>query len=90
VVDGDAAPAGDEADDVVAGQPRAVDAGFKATGIEDERAMGFALGVASHAIGTARAFQISDVAGAFASLGMILNALLTIALVPVALSLLVA
>lgn len=63
---------------------------FKATDIEDGRAMGFALGVASHAIGTARAFQISDVAGAFASLGMILNALLTIALVPVALSLLVA
>ena len=55
---------------------------FKATGVEDERAKGFALGVASHAIGTARAFQISDVAGAFASLGMILNALLTIALLP--------
>jgi len=51
-------------------------------GIKDERAAGFALGVASHAIGTARAFQISDVAGAFASLGMILNALMTIAIVP--------
>jgi putative effector of murein hydrolase len=51
-------------------------------GIEDDRAKGFALGVASHAIGTARAFQISEVAGAFASLGMILNALLTIVLVP--------
>lgn len=56
-------------------------------GIDDERAAGFALGVASHAIGTARAFQISDIAGAFASLGMILNALLTIALVPVFLAL---
>jgi putative effector of murein hydrolase len=51
-------------------------------GIKDERAAGFARGVASHAIGTARAFQISDVAGAFASLGMILNALMTIAIVP--------
>jgi predicted murein hydrolase (TIGR00659 family) len=57
-------------------------------GILDHRAKGFALGVASHAIGTARAFQISEVAGAFASLGMILNVLLTIALVPVAVRLL--
>ncbi len=55
---------------------------LRAVGIEDDRAKGFALGVASHAIGTARAFQISEVAGAFASLGMILNALLTIVLVP--------
>lgn len=61
---------------------------LKLAGIEDERAAGFALGLASHAIGTARAFQISEVAGAFASLGMILNALLTIALVPVVLTLL--
>lgn len=51
-------------------------------GVADHRALGFALGVASHAIGTARAFQISDTAGAFASLGMILNALATILLVP--------
>ncbi|MCG6875173.1 MAG: LrgB family protein [Betaproteobacteria bacterium] len=58
-----------------------------AAGVEDDRAKGFALGVASHAIGTARAFQISDVAGAFASLGMILNALLTTALVPIAIAL---
>lgn len=56
--------------------------------VSDERAAGFALGIASHAIGTARAFQISEVAGAFASLGMILNAVLTILLVPVALGLL--
>jgi putative effector of murein hydrolase len=42
--------------------------------VEDDRAKGFALGVASHAIGAARACQISEVAGAFASLGMILNA----------------
>lgn len=56
-------------------------------GVEDDRAKGFALGVASHAIGAARAIQISEVAGAFASIGMILNALLTIALAPLALSL---
>lgn len=54
--------------------------------ITDDRAKGFALGVASHAIGTARAFQISETAGAFASLGMILNGLLTILLVPLALA----
>jgi predicted murein hydrolase (TIGR00659 family) len=53
-------------------------------GVRDDRAKGFALGVASHAIGTARAFQISETAGAFASVGMILNALLTIALAPAA------
>lgn len=34
-------------------------------GVRDERAAGFALGVASHAIGTARAFQISETAGGF-------------------------
>lgn len=53
-------------------------------GVTDDRATGFALGVASHAIGTARSFQISETAGAFASVGMILNAILTMLLAPVA------
>ncbi len=57
-------------------------------GVRDERAVGFAIGVAAHAIGTARAFQISETAGAFASLGMILNAVLTVALAPLAIRLL--
>lgn len=61
-----------------------------AAGVRDERAAGFALGVVSHAIGTARAFQISETAGAFASLGMVLNAILTVALAPLLLSLLAA
>lgn len=52
-------------------------------GVADDRARGFALGVASHAIGTARALQISDTAGAFAALGMVLNALLTVLLAPI-------
>ena len=56
-------------------------------GVRDPRAVGFALGLASHAIGTARAFQISEITGSFASLGMILNAVLTIALVPLILAL---
>jgi putative effector of murein hydrolase len=59
-----------------------------AAGIRDERAAGFALGVVSHAIGTARAFQMSEAAGAFASLGMVLNAVLTVVLVPLLLALL--
>ena len=58
-----------------------------AAGIQDHRAVGLALGVASHAIGTARAFQISETAGTFASVGMILNGLLTILLAPAALAL---
>jgi putative effector of murein hydrolase len=52
-------------------------------GVRDERAIGFALGLASHGLGTARALQISERAGAFASVGMILNALFTGALAPV-------
>jgi predicted murein hydrolase (TIGR00659 family) len=52
------------------------------TGVTDDRARGFALGVASHAIGTARALQISDTAGAFAALGMVLNAILTVLAAP--------
>lgn len=55
---------------------------LEASGVQDERAKGFALGVASHGVGTALAFQISETAGTFASLGMILNSLLTIAAVP--------
>lgn len=54
---------------------------LKLAGITDPRAQGFAVGVASHVIGTARAIQIDQVAGAFSSLGMILNALMTTALI---------
>jgi len=45
-------------------------------------ARGFALGVAAHGIGTARAFQISAEMGAFAALGMGLNGVLTAWLAP--------
>lgn len=55
---------------------------FNALGIRDFRARGFALGVASHGIGTARAFQVSDTAGAFSAVGMGLNALLTALIAP--------
>ncbi len=54
--------------------------------LKDWRARGFALGVASHGIGTARAFQVNPTAGAFAGLGMGLNAVLTAILAPLILS----
>ena len=50
--------------------------------IEDDAVRGFAIGIASHGIGTARAFQVSEQAGAFAALGMGLNGLLTAATLP--------
>ena len=56
--------------------------------IRDWRARGFAVGVAAHGIGTARAFQVNDTAGAFAGIGMGLNALLTAILAPYVVSLL--
>jgi predicted murein hydrolase (TIGR00659 family) len=58
-------------------------------GIADFRARGFAVGLASHGIGTARAFQVNAVAGVFAGVAMSLNALVTSLLVPVAVTLLV-
>jgi predicted murein hydrolase (TIGR00659 family) len=54
--------------------------------IDEPDVRGFALGVASHGIGTARAFQVSDEMGAFAGLGMGLNGLFTAFVVPVLLS----
>jgi predicted murein hydrolase (TIGR00659 family) len=48
---------------------------------------GFAIGVAAHGIGTARAFQVSEEMGAFAGLAMGLTALLTALLVPALLKL---
>ena len=52
--------------------------------ITDFRARGFAVGIAAHGIGTARAFQVDEVAGVFAGIAMALNALVTSLLVPVA------
>ena len=56
-------------------------------GLKDWRARGFAVGVAAHGIGTARAFQVNPTAGAFAGLGMGLNAVLTALLAPLILRL---
>ena len=56
---------------------------FNVLGFRDWRARGFALGVAAHGIGTARAFQVNETAGVFSGLGMGLNAILTAILAPV-------
>jgi putative effector of murein hydrolase len=45
--------------------------------IDDERAAGFALGLAAHAIGTAQAWQRSAVAGEYAAFGMAVNSIVT-------------
>jgi len=50
--------------------------------IHAPEARGFAMGVASHGIAIARAFTESEVAGSFAGLGMVLNAVLTALIVP--------
>ncbi len=55
--------------------------------ITDWRARGFSVGVAAHGIGTARAFQVNETAGAFAGIGMGLNALLTALIAPYVLGL---
>lgn len=50
--------------------------------IRDESVRGFAIGIAAHGIGTARAFQFSQEAGAFAGLAMGLNGAATTIMVP--------
>jgi predicted murein hydrolase (TIGR00659 family) len=50
--------------------------------VHDPIAQGFAVGLASHGVGTARALQINPQSGAFAALAMSLNGLLTALLAP--------
>ena len=56
---------------------------FNALKIRDFRARGLAIGVSAHGFGAARAFQVDATAGAFASLGMALNAVATATLLSV-------
>ena len=51
-------------------------------GVRDWAARGVAMGTASHGIGTARALDMREVAGAFAGLAMGLNALATALMLP--------
>ncbi|MHC8491193.1 LrgB family protein [Thalassospira sp. SM2505] len=50
--------------------------------LKDWRARGFAMGVAAHGIGTARAFQVNETAGAFSGLAMGLNTMATALTIP--------
>ena len=50
--------------------------------VRDKSIRGFSIGVAAHGIGTARAFQESEQAGAFSGLAMGLNTLVTAIIVP--------
>ncbi|MDX1376051.1 MAG: LrgB family protein [Burkholderiales bacterium] len=51
--------------------------------VRDPAVRGFAVGIAAHGIGTARAFQVSETMGAVAGLGMGLNGMATAFLFPV-------
>ncbi|KUJ71308.1 LrgB family protein [Thiomicrospira sp. WB1] len=51
-------------------------------GCRDERIQGLAIGVAAHGIGTARAFQLSPLMGAFSGLAMALSGIATAWLLP--------
>jgi len=55
---------------------------FDALRVRDPAIRGFAIGVAAHGIGTARAFQVDAQSGAFAALAMGLNGALTALMLP--------
>jgi predicted murein hydrolase (TIGR00659 family) len=50
--------------------------------IRDYAARGFAVGLASHGIGTARAFSVDSLAGTFAGIAMAMNAVATALIAP--------
>jgi len=52
-------------------------------GVDDQRARGFAVGVAAHGAGAARAFEVHPTTGAYAGLGMALNAVATATLLSI-------
>ena len=55
---------------------------LNALGIKNWAARGLAMGTASHGLGTARALQVNELAGAFSGLAMGLNAVATALLLP--------
>lgn len=55
---------------------------LRLAGIKDDAVKGIAMGVTSHGIGTARAFQVSQEMGAFSGLAMALTALTTAVILP--------
>ena len=56
---------------------------FKLTRCVDSRAQGLALGTVSHAIGTAGAHQIDAKAGAFSTMALCVNGILTAIILPI-------
>ena len=56
---------------------------MNALGLRDWAARGFAAGLAAHGIGTARAFQVDPMAGAFAGIALGLNGAMTAVVTPV-------
>ena len=61
---------------------------LNAMGIQDHAVRGFAVGLTAHAIGTARALQVSETAGAFSALAMGLNGVATAVAMPLLMALL--
>lgn len=57
-------------------------------GVQDHAVRGFAVGLTAHAIGTARALQVSETAGAFSAMAMGMNGVATAILVPLFIALL--
>lgn len=57
---------------------------FRLLGVRDPRIQGFVLGIAAHGMATARAFETSAVAGAFASLSLCLTGTLSAVAIPLA------
>jgi predicted murein hydrolase (TIGR00659 family) len=55
---------------------------LRLAGVKEWHARGFAMGLSSHGIATARAFQENEIAGTFAGLAMALNGVATAVLVP--------
>jgi predicted murein hydrolase (TIGR00659 family) len=55
---------------------------LKLIGVKDEAAVGLSMGTAAHGLGTARAAEVGSIHGAFGSLGMIVNGILTALLSP--------
>ena len=56
---------------------------FKLTRCNDPRAQGLALGTVSHAIGTARAYHLHAKAGAFSTMALCVNGILTAIVLPI-------
>ena len=57
---------------------------FRLLKIDDPKIRGFCLGITAHGMGTARSFEISPTAGAFASLSMCLTGALSAIFIPIA------